>query len=186
MQTEAENSKINRPYKGILDCFEQCIRKEGYFSLWRGNSTNVIRYFPTQALNFAFKDYFNGLPALSAKAEDSKGRRLARRVLNGGLAGSLTTLFVHPLDFARTRIGVDIGKLPSERQFTGLGDCFRKVLSREGIRGIYRGLSISIPSIFVYRGLYFGIYDYGKEGILSPDASRIVRFFWAQWAVIFS
>jgi hypothetical protein len=23
-------------------------------SLWRGNTANVIRYFPTQALNFAF------------------------------------------------------------------------------------------------------------------------------------
>ena len=28
-------------------------------SLWRGNTANVIRYFPTQALNFAFKDYFS-------------------------------------------------------------------------------------------------------------------------------
>jgi hypothetical protein len=30
-------------------------------SLWRGNTANVIRYFPTQALNFAFKDYFKSL-----------------------------------------------------------------------------------------------------------------------------
>lgn len=30
--------------------------------------------------------------------------------MNGGLAGGLTTLFVQPLDFARTRLGVDIGK----------------------------------------------------------------------------
>lgn len=32
-----------------------------YFStgtVWRGNGTNVLRYFPTQALNFAFKDTF--------------------------------------------------------------------------------------------------------------------------------
>lgn len=26
--------------------------------VWRGNGTNVLRYFPTQALNFAFKDSF--------------------------------------------------------------------------------------------------------------------------------
>ena len=26
--------------------------------VWRGNGTNVLRYFPTQALNFAFKDNF--------------------------------------------------------------------------------------------------------------------------------
>lgn len=27
-------------------------------TVWRGNGTNVLRYFPTQALNFAFKDTF--------------------------------------------------------------------------------------------------------------------------------
>jgi hypothetical protein len=30
-------------------------------------------------------------------------------VLSGGLAGSLTVFFVYPLDFARTRLGVDLG-----------------------------------------------------------------------------
>lgn len=35
--------------------------------------------------------------------------------MNGGLAGSITTFFVHPLDFARTRIGVDLGRALNER-----------------------------------------------------------------------
>lgn len=33
----------------------------GFFSYWRGNLANVIRYFPTQALNFAFKDKYKQL-----------------------------------------------------------------------------------------------------------------------------
>ena len=28
----------------------------GFASFWRGNLANVVRYFPTQAFNFAFKD----------------------------------------------------------------------------------------------------------------------------------
>ncbi|KAL9677682.1 hypothetical protein QQ045_005916 [Rhodiola kirilowii] len=39
----------------------QSRKEEGFGSLWRGNTANVIRYFPTQALNFAFKDYFKRL-----------------------------------------------------------------------------------------------------------------------------
>lgn len=35
--------------------------------------------------------------------------------MNGGLAGASTTLFVHPLDFTRTRIGVDLGKSLKDR-----------------------------------------------------------------------
>lgn len=37
------------------------VAEEGFGSLWRGNLANVYRYFPTQALNFAFKDYFKNL-----------------------------------------------------------------------------------------------------------------------------
>ncbi|KAK9018561.1 hypothetical protein V6N11_001532 [Hibiscus sabdariffa] len=50
------NVVLIEPYKGIGDCFKRTIQDEGFGSLWRGNTANVIRYSPTQALNFAFKD----------------------------------------------------------------------------------------------------------------------------------
>lgn len=48
------------------------------------------------------------------------------KIISGGLAGAFTTLFVHPLDFVRTRLGVDLGKNKEQRQFRGLSDCFIK------------------------------------------------------------
>ncbi|KAM1965888.1 hypothetical protein ACFX15_046170 [Malus domestica] len=56
-----KTGRLSEPYKGISDCFARTIKDEGVLSLWRGNTANVIRYFPTQALNFAFKDYFKRL-----------------------------------------------------------------------------------------------------------------------------
>lgn len=53
-----KQGRLASPYKGIGECFSRTIKDEGMVSLWRGNTANVIRYFPTQALNFAFKDYF--------------------------------------------------------------------------------------------------------------------------------
>ena len=50
-----KQGRLSEPYKGIGDCFSRVIKDEGFGSLWRGNTANVIRYFPTQALNFAFK-----------------------------------------------------------------------------------------------------------------------------------
>ncbi|KAK8578816.1 hypothetical protein V6N12_069160 [Hibiscus sabdariffa] len=50
------NFRLSEPYKDIGDCFKRTIQDEGFGSLWRGNTANVIRYFPTQAMNFAFKD----------------------------------------------------------------------------------------------------------------------------------
>ena len=45
-------------YTGIGDCFKRVVAEEGFISLWRGNGANIVRYFPTQAFNFAFKDKF--------------------------------------------------------------------------------------------------------------------------------
>ena len=61
LQTQDSNAKIiasGRKYKGIVDCFTRVVAEEGPKELWRGNWANVIRYFPTQALNFACNDFY--------------------------------------------------------------------------------------------------------------------------------
>lgn len=55
LQNQSEMIKAGRlsePYKGISDCFVRTIKDEGVISLWRGNTANVIRYFPTQVKSF--------------------------------------------------------------------------------------------------------------------------------------
>jgi solute carrier family 25 (adenine nucleotide translocator) protein 4/5/6/31 len=53
-----KQGRLATPYKGVVDCFARTYKDEGLVSLWRGNTANVIRYFPTQALNFAFSASF--------------------------------------------------------------------------------------------------------------------------------
>lgn len=113
-------------------------------------------------------------------------RYLGIKILNGGLAGACTTFFVHPLDFARTRLGVDLGKELNSREFKGLNDCLKKTYQSEGVRGLYRGFVISVPSIFMYRGLYFGCYDAGKDLVLEKNPSFWKKFAFAQVSVMFS
>ena len=43
-----KTGRLSQPYKGIGDCFSRTIKDEGILLLWRGNTANVIRYFPTQ------------------------------------------------------------------------------------------------------------------------------------------
>jgi solute carrier family 25 (mitochondrial adenine nucleotide translocator), member 4/5/6/31 len=45
-----KSGRLSEPYKGIGDCFARTMKEEGVISLWRGNTANVIRYFPTQVL----------------------------------------------------------------------------------------------------------------------------------------
>ena len=54
---QIKQGRLSTPYKGVIDCFSRTYAEEGLVSLWRGNTANVIRYFPTQALNFAFSAF---------------------------------------------------------------------------------------------------------------------------------
>lgn len=49
---------VEKQYRGLTDVLKRIPREEGFAALWRGNWANVIRYFPTQALNFALKDIY--------------------------------------------------------------------------------------------------------------------------------
>jgi len=97
-------------------------------------------------------------------------------------------ILVYPLDFTRTRLGVDMGKSEAERQFKGLGDCMSKIVKSDGIAGLYRGFGVSVFGIFVYRAFYFGAYDTGKELVLTGDWKNniVVKFFFAQLVVTVS
>lgn len=156
-----KTGRLDRPYAGIGDCFKRTIANEGVGSLWRGNVANVVRYFPTQALNFAFKDYFKRLFGRN-KEQHGWLAWFAGNLASGGAAGASSLLFVYSLDYARTRLANDAkgaSKGGGERQFNGLVDVYRKTLASDGIGGLYRGFVISCAGIIVYRGFYFGLYD---------------------------
>ncbi|KAF9972223.1 ADP/ATP carrier protein [Actinomortierella ambigua] len=153
-----KSGRLSHPYKGIVDCFRRVVADEGLSPLWRGNTANVIRYFPTQALNFAFKDYFKAM--FNFKKDESYGKWFAGNLASGGLAGASSLLFVYSLDYARTRLANDAkGKNGGARQFNGLIDVYRKTIATDGVAGLYRGFPLSAFGIVIYRGLYFGLYD---------------------------
>lgn len=157
LQTQENNPRLkDRPYTGIVDCFQRCVKEEGFLSLWRGNWANVLRYFPTQAINFSTKDALNRAFLKGVNPNTEKAKYFLMSLLSGGLAGSFSLIFVYPLDFARTRLGADIGKAANERQFTGLFDCCKKILAKDGIVGLYNGFFVSVLGIFTYRAFYFG------------------------------
>ncbi|XP_065066659.1 uncharacterized protein LOC135692462 [Rhopilema esculentum] len=168
--------RLAEPYKGVIDCTTRTFRSEGLVSFWRGNLANCIRYFPTQALNFAFKDKVKA--AFKASKSDSYGVKFGKNIASGGAAGALSLCFVYSLDYARTRLANDAkaGKKGGERQFNGIIDVYSKTLKSDGFVGLYRGFVISCVGIIVYRGCYFGFYDTLKPIVLGDDAGVVLSF----------
>lgn len=181
VQDISQQITADKKYKGIIDCFVRVCKEQGPITLWRGNLVNVIRYFPTQALNFAFKDTFRKyLCPFDPKKE--MGKFFLGSLASGGAAGATSLVFVYPLDFSRTRLAADVGKAKHEREFTGLGNCLATIFKKDGLLGLYRGFSVSVIGIIVYRACYFGGYDWGKQYLFKDfrNANAILLFCFAE------
>jgi len=171
-----KTGRLDKPYAGIMDCTMRTFRNEGIIPFWRGNLANCIRYFPTQALNFAFKDKIKAL--FKASKTDSYPLKFGKNIASGGVAGAMSLVFVYSLDYCRTRLANDAkaGKKGGERQFNGMVDVYVKTIKSDGFVGLYRGFVISCVGIVVYRGCYFGFYDTLKPIVLGENAGLMVSF----------
>lgn len=175
VQKDSLQIRPDQRYKGMMDAFVRIPKEQGYISFWRGNWANVIRYFPTQALNFAFKDQYKRIFLSNVNQDTQFFRFFLGNVLAGGAAGVTSLVFVYPLDFARTRLGVDVGK-GATREFNGLWDCMRKMTAADGPKGLYRGFNVSVQGIFIYRAAYFGLFDTSKVYFKDKKVPIVLNF----------
>jgi len=161
IQTQDANPKIVSGeiarYTGIGDCFKRISSEQGIGAFWRGNGTNIIRYFPTQAFNLAFKDTIKAMfPKYNSKTQFWSF--FAVQLASGGFAGAASLTIVYPLDYARTRLASDVGS--GKKQFDGLMDCLKKTAgSAQGPLALYNGFGPSVAGIVAYRGAQFGLND---------------------------
>jgi solute carrier family 25 (adenine nucleotide translocator) protein 4/5/6/31 len=179
LQVQHAQKSIEVKYTGIIDCFTRVAKEQGFWSLWRGNLANVIRYFPTQALNFAFKDTYKKLFIGGIDKKKEFWKFFIGNLASGGAAGATSLCVVYPLDFARTRLAADVGK-GAGREFSGLGNCLIKIFKSDGLFGLYRGFFVSVQGIIIYRASYFGFFDTIKS-MVSTDPKK-VNFFVA-WGI---
>jgi len=179
VQHVSKQIAADQRYKGIIDCFVRIPKEQGFLAFWRGNLANVIRYFPTQALNFAFKDKYKQIFLGGVDKNQQFFRYFLGNLASGGAAGATSLCFVYPLDFARTRLAADVGKAGAEREFTGLGNCLTKIFKSDGLVGLYRGFGVSVQGIIIYRAAYFGFFDTAKGMLPDPKNTP----FLISWAI---
>jgi len=179
VQHVSKQISVDQQYKGMIDCFVRIPKEQGFLSFWRGNLANVIRYFPTQALNFAFKDKYKTVFLGGVDKHTQFWRYFLGNLASGGAAGATSLCFVYPLDFARTRLAADVGKGSAEREFSGLGNCLVKIFKSDGLTGLYRGFGVSVQGIIIYRAAYFGFFDTAKGMLPDPKNTPLV----ISWAI---
>lgn len=184
LQTQESNLAIvgsgRRRFKGMIDCIVRTVREEGILSLWRGNGSSVLRYYPSVALNFSLKDLYRNILRSGDSPQSHIFSGASANFIAGAAAGCTTLVLIYPLDIAHTRLAADIGNTEA-RQFRGISHFLCTIHKKDGIRGVYRGLPASLQGMVVHRGLYFGGFDTMKE-LLSEESKPEIAL-WKRWVV---
>ncbi|XP_071961252.1 mitochondrial carnitine/acylcarnitine carrier protein-like [Antedon mediterranea] len=93
---------------------------------------------------------------------------LPKNLIAGGFAGICLTFAGHPLDTIKVRLQTQLSTGES-KLYKGTFDCFKKIVTKEGIRGLYKGMATPIIGITVVSGVNF--FGYGC-GLKLQDPSQ--------------
>ncbi|KAG8436587.1 hypothetical protein GDO86_007626 [Hymenochirus boettgeri] len=145
----------------MLAGLKQMVKEGGMRSLWRGNGVNVIKIAPETAMKFwAYEQYKKMFTSESGKLGT------AERFIAGSLAGATHKPQSTNGEVMKTRLAV--GKTG---QYSGMFDCAKKILKKEGVRAFYKGYLPNILGIIPYAGIDLAIYETLKNAWLQKYAT---------------
>jgi solute carrier family 25 folate transporter 32 len=157
-------------YGGVRQAVRVIWRDEGVRGFYRGITPTLIGYIPTWAIFFS----------LNNKIKDELRARhpaLSHHVvtISGALgAGAVTNIATNPIWVIRTRLQTQKHSSLALPEYHGTADCFRKMLSTEGVRAFYKGI---VPNMYglVHVAVQFPLYEELKDlGPQPPGGLHII------------
>ncbi|XP_046695096.1 calcium-binding mitochondrial carrier protein SCaMC-2-B isoform X11 [Silurus meridionalis] len=141
--------------------FSQMIREGGIRSLWRGNGINVIKIAPESAIKFMA---YEQIKRLIGSKQETLG--ILERLVAGSLAGAIAQSSIYPMEVLKTRLA--LGKTG---QYSGIVDCAKHILQKEGVAAFYKGYIPNVLGIIPYAGIDLAVYETLKNSWLQRYAT---------------
>lgn len=132
-------------YGGPMDVAKHVLKSEGGArGLFKGLVPTMGREIPGNALMFGVYEL---VKQRFAGGQDTSQLGRGSLVVAGGVAGASFWAAVYPTDVVKSVLQVDDYKNP---KYTGSIDAFRKILAKEGVKGLYKGfgpaMARSVPA----------------------------------------
>uniref|UniRef100_G3PQW6 EF-hand domain-containing protein n=1 Tax=Gasterosteus aculeatus aculeatus TaxID=481459 RepID=G3PQW6_GASAC len=147
----------------LVGGFKRMIREGGLTSLWRGNGINVLKIAPETAIKFMAYEQVRCFKKLLS----SEGKKIEthKRFLAGSMAGATAQTAIYPMEVLKTRL-----TLRKTGQYSGMFDCAKTILRKEGLKAFYKGYVPNLVGIIPYAGIDLAVYETLKNTWLSRYA----------------
>ncbi|KAM9792797.1 mitochondrial adenyl nucleotide antiporter SLC25A24-like [Neosynchiropus ocellatus] len=157
----------------FVSSFQSMVKEGGWGSLWRGNGINVLKIAPETAIKFTA---YEQIKSWMCSSKETKKLRIHERFLAGSLAGAIAQTVIYPLEVLKTRL-----TLRRTGQYSGIMDCAKRILRKEGAAAFYKGYVPNILGIVPYAGIDLAVYESLKfawlnrnSGIVDPGVIVLV------------
>lgn len=145
---------------------KQIIKRKGIFGLWSGFRCHSAR--EVLGTSIYFGTYETAKRILSGNQANASTGPMTH-FFAGGICGTLSWLIVFPVDLIKSRVQKDV--MVSEPKYnSSILACTADVVKRDGIRGLYRGLNVTLLRAFPIHSLQFLVLEY-IYSIIPPSLS---------------
>lgn len=178
IQSSATNASSSN-YQGPAQAMSKILRDEGFFALWRGNTSTVVIQGGTSALNFMFLNWYKktadhlvlGNLASAGATSLTQQERIAKSFVSGFLAGGTSITLLYPIGLMRTKLALDMGQ-ETRLYPRGMRDVFLHSYQANGLTSLYQGFAVALWSVSIYRMVYLGGYDYLKTELVEDFKAK--------------
>lgn len=90
-------------------------------------------------------------------------------IIAGGITGGIEICITYPTEFVKTQLQLDEGSAKSgqKRKYTGPVDCIKKTVQKNGVFGLYRGLSVLLYGSIPKSAVRFGSFEEFKRRMVN-------------------
>ncbi|XP_008315279.1 mitochondrial glycine transporter B-like isoform X2 [Cynoglossus semilaevis] len=161
LQTLQSSAKPGAPKAGMFAVFISVIRKENFFSLWKGVSPSFVRCIPGVGI------YFSTFYSLKQHFLLDREPNAAEAVFLGVGARTVAGVCMLPFTVIKTRF--ESGHF----NYVSVGGAIRSMYNTEGIRSLFSGLTATMLRDAPFSGIYVMVYSQTKR-LLPQDVTLSV------------
>ena len=155
-------------YPDFVSAVISIARNEGIRGFYLGWLPSVVQKIPSYALTWMF---FQQLK-LTFYAFYGRYGTAIENTLIGSFAAAGACAVMIPVDTIKTRI---VTQPAGVTYYTGMVDCFLKIVKHEGVWSFYKALTPRLLAVAPMIGIQFSVYEFMKRVLLNEPAVMPVR-----------
>jgi len=132
---------VTKKYTGMADCLMKTVKNNGFMSLYNGIGPSTVGIVVYRGTQFGLQDT---IKAFNPYQKDVSMVGIVSKFIVAQIAVSVSGITSYPFDTMQRRLQIEASKPESEQMYSGMADCFKKILKTEGANGFFKGALANI------------------------------------------